>query len=290
MNDKKYRAIFFDWDGTAVTSRKASAEKVTGLMKRLLERDVLLIIISGTCYENIAGGRLHEMLPPDCLDNLYLGLDRGARNYRFKKGRPAVFHENMPSGEDKLKIDRAAFALHEQLYRCYSYQTDIVFSRANYCKIDMQVELDRSDKLYFEAGELKQVEQLLCRHQFSGGLAGVLSLAEELGRAQGFDAKATTDAKYIELGTTTKSDNVDVILDEVVLPRGIAVSDCAFFGDEFTYMAPGIAGSDAFMITDKSRKADFFDVSIEPILLPEGVTALGGSVEMFAAFLKAQAQ
>lgn len=288
MIDKKYRAIFFDWDGTAVTSRKASAEKITELMKGLLEKGVILVVISGTCYENIAGGRLHEMLPLSCLENLYLGLDRGARNYRFENGCPQRFYEKMPDREEKLKIDRAAFALHEELYHCFQYQTDIIFSRANYCKIDMQVELDRNDKLYFEADELQQVEKLLNDHNFTGGLAGVLAMAEELGSKQGFQAKATTDAKYIELGTTTKSDNVDVILDEVVFPRGITITDCAFFGDEFTYMAPGILGSDAYMITEKSKGADFFDVSQAPINLPKEVKHLGGSVEKFAEFLNGQ--
>ena len=33
---KKYKAIFFDWDGTAVVSRKASADQVAKPMKRLL--------------------------------------------------------------------------------------------------------------------------------------------------------------------------------------------------------------------------------------------------------------
>ena len=40
---KKYKAIFFDWDGTAVVSRKASADQVAKPMKRLLAEGVKLV-------------------------------------------------------------------------------------------------------------------------------------------------------------------------------------------------------------------------------------------------------
>lgn len=74
---KKYKAIFFDWDGTAVISRKASADKVAEPMKRLLAEGVKLAVISGTTMENIAGGRLHEYFGIEERKNLFLGLGRG---------------------------------------------------------------------------------------------------------------------------------------------------------------------------------------------------------------------
>ena len=71
---KKYKAIFFDWDGTAVISRKASADKVAEPMKRLLAEGVKLAVISGTTMENIAGGRLHEYFGIEERKNLFLGF------------------------------------------------------------------------------------------------------------------------------------------------------------------------------------------------------------------------
>ncbi len=35
---KKYKGIFFDWDGTAVISRKAPAEEAAAAMKGLLAK------------------------------------------------------------------------------------------------------------------------------------------------------------------------------------------------------------------------------------------------------------
>ena len=75
---KHYKAIFFDWDGTAVLSRKAPVEDAVNAMRPLLDKGVKLCIVSGTTYENIAGGKLHSYFTPKQLENLYLGLGRGA--------------------------------------------------------------------------------------------------------------------------------------------------------------------------------------------------------------------
>ena len=51
---KKYKAIFFDWDGTAVLSRKAPTGQVAEQMKRLLGQGVCLAVISGTTIETVS--------------------------------------------------------------------------------------------------------------------------------------------------------------------------------------------------------------------------------------------
>ena len=57
--NKKYKAIFFDWDGTAVTSRTAPVEDAAAAMKPLLQQGTKLVIVSGTTYDKIAGGKFH---------------------------------------------------------------------------------------------------------------------------------------------------------------------------------------------------------------------------------------
>ena len=74
---KKYKAVFFDWDGTAVTSRTAPAEAAVSAMRPLLEKGVKLAVIRGTTLENIAGGRIEEDFTKKQLENLSLGLGRG---------------------------------------------------------------------------------------------------------------------------------------------------------------------------------------------------------------------
>ena len=57
---KKYKAIFFDWDGTAVMSRQAPVEEAVAAMKPLLASGVKLVIVSGTTYDKIASGKIHS--------------------------------------------------------------------------------------------------------------------------------------------------------------------------------------------------------------------------------------
>ena len=110
---KQYKAIFFDWDGTAVLSRKAPVEDAVNAMRPLLEKGVKLAIISGTTYENIAGGKLESYFTPKQLQNLYLGLGRGAYDYGFdEEGKPVLLADRVPDAKgilaihDATKVDR----------------------------------------------------------------------------------------------------------------------------------------------------------------------------------------
>lgn len=281
----KYKAIFFDWDGTAVVSRTASTEEVIKPMIELLKQGIKLIIISGTTYDNIAGGKLHTLIPKKNLENLYLGLGRGAYNYSFVDGKPTVINSIIPNLEEKLVLHKITFMIHQHLLESNNLNTDIVFSRPNYCKLDIMVDLDRKDKLFLQANEITQVETLLREHKFKNGLKDIMSICKEIGQKNNMSVEVTTDAKYVEIGMSTKSDNVDYFVDEILKRLNVGKKDCCFLGDEFTYLTDGIKGSDAFMITDKTMDCDFFDVSYEPIKLPEQVIHLGGGTGEFICFL-----
>lgn len=285
---KTYKAIFFDWDGTAVKSRKEPADTVVTYMKPLLGKGVKLVIISGTTYDKIADGRVHEYFTESELDNLYLGLARGAYNYSFERGQPILHREFLPEWKEKLRIHDCVFRLHQHLLREYGLESDIVFTRPNYCKLDLMVEHDRSDSLFLQKGETEMVQKILHGHGITGGLADLMRMAEQIGRESGIEVKATTDAKYLEIGLTTKSDNVDYFMENVVKPMGISVDECCFWGDEYMYLDEGIPGSDAYMITEKTSGADFFDVSEIKGSLPDGVTYEGGGVERFLNCLRGQ--
>lgn len=288
---KQYKAILFDWDGTAVQSRKAPADGVAARMKRLLASGIKLAVISGTTVENIGDGRLHEFFTAKERKNLYYGLARGAYNYHFgDDGTPEIFCTMVPERETMVKVHRACYEVHERLFSTYGFPTDIVFSRPNYCKIDLMVENDRGENLFFQEGELGKLKKSMERHGIPGGLTSLLQMALDAGTAQGLKLSATTDAKYLEAGLTSKSDNVNVILGELHRLYGITPKDCAFWGDEYVGMDEGLYGSDSFMITEASRGGDFFDVSEALGNRPEPVVALGGGVETFLAFLDKQAE
>lgn len=281
----RYKAIFFDWDGTAVESRTAPVGQAVECMRPLLRRGVRLIIISGTTYENIAGGKLHEYFTPEELDSLFLGLGRGAYNYGFESENPRLLSERKPDMDELIRIHRSAYRLHEELLVKYGIGTDIVFCRPNYCKVDLMADCDRGDRLFLQQAEIDQIRERLEAGGLENGLQDVLRLSEELGKEEGITLKATTDAKYVEMGLGTKSDNVDFFMDYVLEPAGITAGECCFWGDEFCYLADGIQGSDAYMITDKTRGGRFFDVSPENRKIPDIVEWKGGGIHCFHEFL-----
>ncbi|MEG2931658.1 MAG: HAD family hydrolase, partial [Ruthenibacterium sp.] len=224
---RNYKAVFFDWDGTAVLSRSAPVDAVVAPMCRLLEKNVKLCVISGTTYDKIAGGALGERFPVSMRKNLFLGLARGAFNYGFNaQGTLTPLCHALPEQPVLEQLHQLCFALHEKLLHTYGLNTDIVFDRPNYCKLDLLCGVDRGEHLYFAASEARLLEARLAAHGFDGGLQGLIALAEKLGRQMHFSVKATTDAKYLEVGLSTKSDNVNFLLDYLHLDA----RDCCFWG------------------------------------------------------------
>lgn len=195
-----------------------------------------------------------------------------------------------------LRGERLTFSVYgeeTEVKRDYGFDTDIVFSRPNYCKIDLMPEAVRGDNLFMQEDELWLLREKLAGHGIRGGLKALMALAEEAGREQGLKVKPTCDAKYLEVGSSSKSDNVDAVFrkireDMAAEGETLRAQDCAFFGDEFVGIEEGIFGSDSFMRTELTKGGDFFDVSEMPGTRPEGVVHCGGGVERFLAFLREQ--
>ena len=138
---KKYKAIFFDWDGTAVMSRRAPVDQAVAAMRPLLQKGIKLIIVSGTTIENIAGGKIESYFAEEELKNLYLGLGRGAYNYSFKDGIPYIFKNMVPDKGEILKIHQICFEIHHTLKEKYDLviidedNSDLdIFDFLDYCK------------------------------------------------------------------------------------------------------------------------------------------------------------
>lgn len=289
MNQSQYKAIFFDWDGTAVSSRKAPVDEAAALMKSLLAKGVKLVVVSGTTYENIAGGRLHEYFTPEELKHLWLGLGRGAYNYRYHEdGTPYIWKHCIPEGKELLAIHDTAYAIHRELLNRYHYPTDVVFSRPNYCKIDLMADSNRGDQLFFQSSELEQVKQRLETHGFHEGLLGLVKRADEIASEYGVKAASTTDAKYLEVGISSKSDNVDAILALIMEEDNILPENCVYWGDEYIGLDDGLFGSDSYMITSMTKAGEFYDVSEALGMRPAQVQVLGGGVKTFLEFLQSQ--
>ena len=280
---KQYKAIFFDWDGTAVLSRKAPVDEAVNAMGPLLEKGVKLAIISGTTYENIAGGKLESYFSPKQLQNLYLGLGRGAYDYGFDEaGKPVILKNRVPDAKGILAIHDACYQIHRVLLEQYGMNTDIVFSRPNYCKIDLMPDSNRGNNLFLQEGEAAKLRLILTSHGIES-IETLIKMAESFGTEE-MPLRATTDAKYLEVGPTGKNDNADALFERF----GFDAEDCCFWGDEFIGVTDSIFGSDAGMMTEKTGKGDFFDVSDLEGIRPRQVKRLGGGIQTFLRFLTEQ--
>lgn len=285
---KKYSAIFFDWDGTAVLSRNAPVDNAVAAMHPLLENGIKLAIISGTTIENIAGGKIESYFTKQQLENLYLGLGRGAYNYCFIDGKPQIFQQKIPEKQVMLDIHRLCFAIHLELKDKYGLDTDVVFSRPNYCKIDLMTDSKRGDNLFMQENEVDLLKACLRSHGIEGGLKGLLDLSESIGRQYHLDVVPTCDAKYLEVGISSKSDNVRAIFGKISQESKILPESCSYWGDEYVGIDEGVFGSDSFMCIPETARGDFFDVSEIKGERPKQVKVLGGGIETFLFFLKNQ--
>ncbi len=127
-----------------------------------------------------------------------------------------------------------------------------------------------------QGDEVEHLRQILKQHGIESGLKELIGIAESTG-GNSDRVSATCDKKYLEVGISCKSDNVDVFL-ERFKAEGITAEDCSFWGDEFVEIEHGLYGSDSFMYTEKSKAGDFFDVSAIEGNRPEAVKVLGGGV------------
>lgn len=286
---KDYKAIFFDWDGTAVADRAADATEVAGLMTELLELGKILVVISGTSYENITDEMLSK-IPAQLRSGLFFGVSRGAYNYSFDEaGERTELSTLIPNREMRMALHQSVFEFHEWLIDTYDYETDIVFSRPNYCKLDMLVNVNRGSKMYISEGEMDALMQNLKNHSVEMTIEQLFDKQKEIANQVGLthELKISTDAKYFEIGIGTKTDNVKDLW-AFVSKQGIRPDEVCFFGDEFSALAEGVTGSDGFMIIPELMDADYFDVSPAPRLLPPNVHSLKGGPETFLSFLRGQ--
>lgn len=85
----------------------------------------------------------------------------------------------VPDKGEILKIHQVCFEIHQTLKEKYDFDTDIVFSRPNYCKIDLMVENQRGDNLFMQEDELGCLRETLKEHGMEDGLSGLIHLAKQ---------------------------------------------------------------------------------------------------------------
>lgn len=285
---RPFRAIVFDWDGTAVSGRDEHPDALAGLIGELQRLKVWVVVVTGTNAGHL-DRQLLRLLPATRRRYLLLCTNRGSEVYGFDRRGALVrrwLRQSTPAEEQALTA--VAEGVRDALAAQAELEVGIVYDRLNRRKIDLIPVEEWADPPKSRIGELlAAVEARLAGAGYPGGLAGAIDLARGLAREHGLaDARVTSDVKHIEVGLTDKGDALAWLTRHLLHPRRIPLRDVLIAGDEFGPIA-GFAGSDDRLRTG-AGDAVVVSVGREPNGVPEGVIHLGGGPVRFRALLADQ--
>ena len=84
---RRFEAIIFDWDGTAVPDRQADVTRVRGLIEQACAAGLEMALVSGTYVGNVDGQLAARPAGPG---ELVLALNRGSEVFRVDRRRTAA--------------------------------------------------------------------------------------------------------------------------------------------------------------------------------------------------------
>ena len=241
--DRRFEAIVFDWDGTAVPDRAAEAGRLRHLVEELCALGLHLAIVTGTHLGNV-DRQLRAR--PSGPGSLHLLLNRGSEVFSIDSDGPRLLQRREATPEEDAALDAAAAATVEAL-ACGGLQAEIVSQRLNRRKVDLIPEPDWADPPKARIAELLSAVEGRLQRAGIAGLRGAVELAEAASRDAGLlDPRVTSDAKHVEIGLTDKSDSARWIFSELWL-RGIGPELVLVAGDEFGPLG-GLPGSDSLLL------------------------------------------
>jgi trehalose/maltose hydrolase-like predicted phosphorylase/hydroxymethylpyrimidine pyrophosphatase-like HAD family hydrolase len=284
-----FRIIVFDWDGTAVKDRQADARGVASAIKQLLDLEVLVVVITGTNFDNI-NHQFTSLIHGPYKRNLFVCANRGSEVYSFdSSGRSILLRRREATEEEERLLDEVAEAVKKEIEANSNVTIDIIFNRLNRRKIDLIPEWENPEKS--QIGTLQRAtNKRLKDGGFKAGIKGAYALTEKYARQLGLtEARLTSDVKHIEVGLTDKSDSIKWVIDDLARKRNISISDILVLGDEFGPVA-GFEGSDYRMVLPEVEGMTYLTVGREPNGVPKGVIRLGGGPPCFLRIMRQQVE
>jgi trehalose/maltose hydrolase-like predicted phosphorylase len=280
---RRFEAIVFDWDGTAVPDRSADASVIRELVEALSKAGMDLVVVSGTHVGNV-DRQLHAR--PRGPGRLYLCLNRGSEAFVVDRFGPMLGERREALPEEDRALDHATALVVDRLSR-RRLTVEVISQRLNRRKIDLIPGDDWRDPPKARIDELIAAVDARLREAGIDGLPEVVRIARAAALEAGIpDPRVTSDAKHVEIGLTDKSDSARWAF-ERLRRSGIAPSQVLVAGDEFGPLG-GVPGSDSFMLIDEAASASAFSVGREPSGVPATVVALGGGPERFVEVLRDQ--
>jgi trehalose/maltose hydrolase-like predicted phosphorylase len=280
---RRFEAVVFDWDGTAVPDRAADASRIRALVERASAHGLELAIVSGTHVGNVDGQLVARPAGPG---GLILALNRGSEVFSVDTQGPTLAYRREATADEDAALSRAAQLTVERL-AARGLVARIVSERLNRRKIDLIPEPEWGDPPKARIAELlTAVEGRLA----SAGIAGLPEVVE-VSRAAAIESglsnpRITSDAKHVEIGLTDKSDSAKWIM-RWLWRSGIAPDQVLIAGDELGRLG-GLPGSDSLLLVDHRKRPVAVSVGVEPGGAPQGAVWLGGGSDAFAALLEDQ--
>jgi trehalose/maltose hydrolase-like predicted phosphorylase len=280
---RRFEAAAFDWDGTAVTDRKADAGKLRELFGALLEAGFDLAVITGTHIGNVDG---QLALRPSGPGRIIVGCNRGSEVYELTSAGPVLLERRVASAEEDEMLDRAAELARERLGE-KGLVASVISDRLNRRKVDLIPLPEWADPPKAELPKLLAATEARLAAAQIKGLPEAVELVRDCGLEAGLpDPRVTSDAKYAEVGLTDKTDSARYVISWLAR-RGIRPEQILIGGDEFGPLG-NTPGSDSLILVPETAGAVCFSVGPEPEGTPEGVLDLGGGPKRFAEILSDQ--
>ena len=281
--DRRFEAVVFDWDGTAVPDRAADATNLRSVIEPLCAHGMEVVVVTGTHVGNVDGQLGARPRGPG---RLHLCVNRGSEVFRVDEQGVELVHRREETVEEGTALTAAAEATVAELAH-RGLRAEIVSQRLNRRKIDLIPEAEWADPPKARITELLAAVETRLDRAGLDGLQEAVALAEAAARAAGLASpRVTSDAKHVEIGLTDKADSAHWIFRELWL-RGIPPALVLVSGDEFGPLG-GLQGSDSLLLVPEAARATAVSVGREPTGVPEPVLALGGGPSRFLAILEDQ--
>ena len=182
--DRRFEAVIFDWDGTAVPDRSADASEVRRLVERLCAMGMDVVVVSGTHVENV-DGQLGAR--PEGPGSLHLLLNRGSEVFRVGEAGPELIERRIATAQEDAALDAAAELAVERLTR-FGLDVRVVSRRLNRRKIDLIPVPEWADPPKARIAELAAAVEARLRARGIAGLAQAVELAEQAAADSGLAA------------------------------------------------------------------------------------------------------
>ena len=164
--DRRFEAVVFDWDGTAVPDRRADARRLREVVERLSALGLDLLVVTGTHVENVDSQLQARPRGPGRL--LYC-VNRGSEVYEASEGGVELVWRRTASAVEDDALDASAAATVD-LFARRGLAARLVSQRLNRRKIDLIPEPEWADPPKARIGELLSAVEHGCEMRTSPGL------------------------------------------------------------------------------------------------------------------------